>query len=49
MTPAKSVIWTKEEVAEGILEGTSQSDTVGIFERISTSADPEGYKQRAVV
>ena len=42
--PAKSVIWTREEVAEGLLERTSEEDIIRMFEDIAAKGS-EGFSQ----
>jgi len=39
--PEKSLIWTHDEIADGILERISQADIIDMFESVSRNAGPE--------
>jgi hypothetical protein len=39
--PAKSLIWTQEQIADGILDRISPNDIVDMFESVSRNAGPE--------
>lgn len=41
--PEKSVIWTMMEISDGVLERSPQTDVIGMFETISSNAEPKGY------
>mgnify|MGYP000228425385 CR=1 FL=1 len=39
--PAKSLIWTQDEISEGILGRIPQTEIVGMFESVAKNAGPE--------
>lgn len=39
--PVRSLIWTKDEIAEGILDQTSPAEIIEMFESVSRNAGPE--------
>lgn len=39
--PAKSLIWTQDQIADGILDRIPPSDIVDMFESVSRNAGPE--------
>ncbi len=39
--PAKSLIWTRDQVADGILERVSPNEIIDMFEGVSRNAGPE--------
>jgi hypothetical protein len=39
--PAKSLVWTRDQIADGILDRMSPNDIVEMFESVSRNAGPE--------
>ncbi|MBS1300930.1 BLUF domain-containing protein [Loktanella sp. SALINAS62] len=39
--PAKSLIWTKDQIDDGILDRIPPSEIIGMFESVSRNAGPE--------
>lgn len=39
--PAKSLIWTQDQISDGILERTPEPEIVGMFESVARNAKPE--------
>jgi hypothetical protein len=39
--PARSLIWTKEQIEDGVLDRTSPDEIIAMFESVSRNARPE--------